>query len=207
MYSKCCLLSQTERCFGKKPCCTFLVFSGAYVRALVLLIMEKFKGKCKTIFSSRGCLGCFTKPSLIIAVDEPSKGLRIQGRAVKKSSFSEDLWSSSTIEMENGGLPSQRSISSITTSNHPPDPHATPTSTSNPHKFVNHGLLLWNQTRQQWLGNKKSQIKTQSPEPRISWNAIYESLLGTSEPFPHPIPLSEMIDFLVDIWEREGLYD
>lgn len=153
---------------------------------------------------SRGCLGCFTKPSLIIAVDEPSKGLRIQGRPVKKSSISEDVWSSSTIEMENGGLPSQRSISSITTSNHP---HATPTSTSNPHEFVNYGLLLWNQTRQQWLGNKKSQIKTQSPEPRISWNATYESLLGTSKSFPHPIPLSEMIDFLVDIWEQEGLYD
>ncbi|EXB88198.1 hypothetical protein L484_011627 [Morus notabilis] len=142
---------------------------------------------------SRGCLGCFTKPSLIIAVDEPSKGLRIQGQPVKRSSFSEDLWSTSTIEMENGGLQSsQRSISSLTTSSHAPDPNS---------------LLLWNQTRQQWLGNKSSQNKMQIREPRISWNATYESLLGTLKPFPQPIPLSEMIDFLVDIWEQEGLYD
>ncbi|XP_062098137.1 uncharacterized protein LOC133804010 isoform X2 [Humulus lupulus] len=152
---------------------------------------------------SRGCLGCFTNPSLIIAVDEPSKGLKIQGRAVTKASFSEDIWSSSTIEMENSGFLSQRSVS-LGTSNHASDPHAT---SSGPHEYINHGLTLWHQTRQQWLRNKKSQIRTQSPEPRISWNASYESLLGTSKPFPHPIPLSEMVDFLVDVWEHEGLYD
>ncbi|XP_030480985.1 uncharacterized protein LOC115697940 isoform X1 [Cannabis sativa] len=150
-----------------------------------------------------GCFGCFTKPSLIIAVDEPSKGLTIQGKAATKASFSEDIWSSSTIEMDNSGFHSQRSIS-LGTSNHVSDPHAT---SSSPREFVNHGLTLWHQTRQQWLGNKKSQIRTQSPEPRISWNASYESLLGTSKPFPKPIPLSEMIDFLVDLWEQEGLYD
>ncbi|KAM6543710.1 hypothetical protein CsatB_008157 [Cannabis sativa] len=203
MYSKCCLLSQTERCFGKKDCCSFLVFSGACFQALMLLIAEKFKIKCKKVFSSRGCFGCFTKPSLIIAVDEPSKGLTIQGKAATKASFSEDIWSSSTIEMDNSGFHSQRSIS-LGTSNHVSDPHAT---SSSPREFVNHGLTLWHQTRQQWLGNKKSQIRTQSPEPRISWNASYESLLGTSKPFPKPIPLSEMIDFLVDLWEQEGLYD
>jgi len=40
-----------------------------------------------------------------------------------------------------------------------------------------------------------------------SWNAAYESLLGSNKPFPQPIPLHEMVDFLVDIWEQEGLYD
>jgi len=40
-----------------------------------------------------------------------------------------------------------------------------------------------------------------------SWNASYESLLGNNKPFPQPIPLAEMVDFLVDIWEQEGLYD
>ncbi|EMS50088.1 hypothetical protein TRIUR3_19400 [Triticum urartu] len=39
------------------------------------------------------------------------------------------------------------------------------------------------------------------------WNAAYESLLGSNKPFPQPIPLHEMVDFLVDIWEQEGLYD
>ncbi|KAL0547484.1 hypothetical protein IC582_017420 [Cucumis melo] len=40
-----------------------------------------------------------------------------------------------------------------------------------------------------------------------SWSATYDSLLGNNKPFPQPIPLGEMVDFLVDIWEQEGLYD
>ncbi|KAL5559798.1 hypothetical protein UlMin_036009 [Ulmus minor] len=154
-----------------------------------------------------GCLGCFTGPKLVTAVDEPSKGLKIQGQPVKKSSVSEDFWSTSTIEMENSEVQCQRSISSTSASNHALDPNSNSTRTSNPHEFVNNGLLQWNQTRQQWIGDKKSSKKPQVQEPRISWNATYESLLGTNKPFPEPIPLSEMIDFLVDIWEREGLYD
>ncbi|KAK9207907.1 hypothetical protein WN944_000256 [Citrus x changshan-huyou] len=69
------------------------------------------------------------------------------------------------------------------------------------------GLLLWNQTRQQWLANKKPQNRPQVREPSISWNASYESLLGTNKPFPQRVPLAEMVDFLVDVWEQEGLYD
>ncbi|RVW54047.1 hypothetical protein CK203_080380 [Vitis vinifera] len=89
-----------------------------------------------------------------------------------------------------------------------PDGSAVPTS-------ILVGLLLWNQTRQQWIGNQKSQNRKQVQEPRIrsetsidhGWNATYESLLGTNKPLPQPIPLPEMVDFLVDVWEQEGLYD
>lgn len=156
---------------------------------------------------SRGCLGCCTgtQPRLLIAVNEPSNRLRIQGRSARKNSISEDFWSTSTMEMENSGVQSQKSISSVSTSN-PVDSHGTSGSTSNTPEFVNHGLLLWNQTRSQWLANR-SQHQTQLREPRISWNATYESLLSTNKPFRQPIPLPEMIDFLVDIWEQEGLYD
>nr|DAD27171.1 TPA_asm: hypothetical protein HUJ06_028639 [Nelumbo nucifera] len=113
-----------------------------------------------------GCLGCCTKPTPIIAVDEPSKGLRIQGRTVKKPSISEDFWSTSTCEMDNSAVQSQRSISSISTS-YQVDPHGVG-STSNPTEFVNHGLLLWNQTRQQWVGNRRSENRTQQvQEPRL----------------------------------------
>ncbi|MQL78747.1 hypothetical protein Taro_011198, partial [Colocasia esculenta] len=40
-----------------------------------------------------------------------------------------------------------------------------------------------------------------------SWCTAYEDLLSTNQPFPQPIPLAEMVDFLVDIWHEEGLYD
>ncbi|XP_068314143.1 uncharacterized protein [Pyrus communis] len=153
-----------------------------------------------------GCLGCCSQPRLLIPVDEPSNGLRIQGQSVRKNSISEDFWSTSTIEMENNGIQFQKSILSISTSN-PLDSHGTSGSTSSTPEFVNHGLLLWNQTRNLWLANKQPQRQTQLREPRISWNATYESLLSTNKPFRQPIPLPEMIDFLVDIWEQDGLYD
>ncbi|GAU23157.1 hypothetical protein TSUD_306050 [Trifolium subterraneum] len=40
----------------------------------------------------------------------------------------------------------------------------------------------------------------------LSWNATYETLLGTNKPFPRRIPLGEMVEFLVDIWELEGIW-
>lgn len=152
------------------------------------------------------CFGC-AKPTPIIAVDEPSKGLRIQGRSIKQRSLSEDFWSSSPPGMENSAMQSQRSMSSISTAAQSSDQHGAGSST-NPNEFVNQGLLLWNQTRQQWVGNRRHNSQRQQPrEPKISWNATYESLLGSTKPFPQAIPLGEMVDFLVDGWEQEGLYD
>ncbi|CAM8963502.1 unnamed protein product [Rhodiola kirilowii] len=104
-------------------------------------------------------------------------------------------------------IPSQVSASSISTSNQTLDPHSSSSIASQAPEFVNHGLLLWNQIRQQWVGNKKTPKETQVREPRLSWNATYESLLGSSKPFPQPIPLPEMVDFLVEEWEQDGLYE
>ncbi|RZC50436.1 hypothetical protein C5167_018854 [Papaver somniferum] len=73
---------------------------------------------------------------------------------------------------------------------------------------MDNGFLLWKQVREQWLGNKKSdKPSAKGREPVLSWNATYEGLLGTNKPFARPVPLSEMVDFLVDVWEQEGLYD
>jgi hypothetical protein len=152
---------------------------------------------------SRGCFGCFKEqPNLTTAVDEPNNGLKIRGKKrVKRRYKAEDFWSSSSAgEMDNSADQSRRSISSISTSNQPID-------SSNPSPFINDGFLLWNQTRQQWLANKKSESQLQTQEPMISCYATYASLLGTNKPFANPIHLPEMIDFLVDAWEQEGLYD
>ncbi|KAF9662135.1 hypothetical protein SADUNF_Sadunf18G0021700 [Salix dunnii] len=221
MYCRCSFLTQSGRSFGKKPFCSFAVFSGAYFHALLLLGMESFKSKCKAVFSSRGCFGCCAKPPTIIAIDASSKGLRAKKQVVKKSSKSDDFWSTSACDMENSAMHSQGSLSSISTLNQQLDPYNNAGSTSSSSEFVNRGkfnipiteavltvgLLLWNQTRQQWLGNKKTQNRKQVREPTISWNATYESLLGSNKPFARPVPLAEMVDFLVDVWEQEGLYD
>ncbi|KAI4329335.1 hypothetical protein L6164_021609 [Bauhinia variegata] len=157
---------------------------------------------------SSGCLGCYKNTTLVTTVEVPSKGLTTQGKAVKKPSTSEDFWTTSTYDMDNSAVQSQGSISSTSVTNQAPDPHAGSSKTNNPSEFVNHGLILWNQTRQRWVGNKRSENRAQQlQEPKLSWNATYESLLGSNKPFTQPIPLAEMVDFLVDVWEQEGLYD
>ncbi|KAL6972848.1 hypothetical protein U1Q18_027022 [Sarracenia purpurea var. burkii] len=157
---------------------------------------------------SSGCLGSDNKPQLINLNDESLKRPKLQGRRKSNLSISEDFWTSSVCEMDNSALQSLGSISSISTSTLTIDPHGS-SSGNTPSEFVNHGLLLWSQTRQKWIGNKKSSENSsqQLREPKLSWNATYDSLLGSNKPFPQSIPLSEMIDFLVDIWEQEGLYD
>ncbi|XP_045805161.1 uncharacterized protein LOC123898289 [Trifolium pratense] len=156
-----------------------------------------------------GCLGCFSKPLVIISMGEAdaSKGQKTQAQTMNTDNRSEDFWSSSAIELDHGAPQSQRSISSIAVSNHPSDPQSSDGIQTDPPEFVNHGLLLWNQMRQHWVGNKRSERQTQVGEPKISWNATYETLLGTNKPFPRRIPLGEMVEFLVDIWELEGMYD
>ncbi|WCJ29630.1 hypothetical protein M5689_011250 [Euphorbia peplus] len=152
-----------------------------------------------------GCFGCCSKPTPITAVDEPSKGLKIQGRAVKKPSLSDDFWSTSTCDLEYSAVQSQRSISSTSVANLNPS-SAVCSSTCD---FVNPGLLLWQQGRLQWTttATNSSRNQTRRWEPRFGWGVTYEGLLGSRNPFPRPIPLSEMVDFLADVWEQEGLYD
>ncbi|KAK7260889.1 hypothetical protein RIF29_27188 [Crotalaria pallida] len=205
--SRCCLLALLDICSRKKPCCSFLLFFGVCFRTLVLSAMETLKLKCKGLLCSRGCLGCCTKPPVIISMDDPSKVPRTQSQTVNKDNRSEDFWSTSTLDMDHSAAQSQRSVSSIGLSNNPSDPQSSTGSQIGPPEFVNHGLLLWNQLRQQWVGNKKSESqKKEVREPRISTNASYDNLLGNNKPFPQPIPLGEMIDFLVDIWEQDGLF-
>eukprot|EP00268_Persea_americana_P056000 TRINITY_DN6558_c0_g1_i6.p1 TRINITY_DN6558_c0_g1~~TRINITY_DN6558_c0_g1_i6.p1 ORF type:complete len:196 (-),score=24.62 TRINITY_DN6558_c0_g1_i6:485-1072(-) len=107
-------------------------------------------------------------------------------------------------EMDSSAVQAQRSISSNSITNQRYDPHSGGSSTSNPSTFVNHGFLLWNQTRQQWIENRKSKNRSQKlRETRLSRNATYDNLLGSNNPFPRPIPLSEVVDFFVDIWEQK----
>ncbi|WVY89855.1 hypothetical protein V8G54_035369 [Vigna mungo] len=161
----------------------------------------------------------------ITSMDKASKGLRAQEQTVTKMEGSDGFWSSSTFELDHSEGHSQRSISSIGISNNPSDPRSSGGSQSGLPEFVNHGkfavhyvhnllkslihagLLLWNQIRQQWVGKKGSESITEIQEPRISSNATYDTLLGSNKPFSQRIPLREMVDFLVDIWDQEGLYD
>ncbi|GAU37052.1 hypothetical protein TSUD_207580 [Trifolium subterraneum] len=183
-----------------------------------------------------GCFGCCVKPTPIIAVDEPAKGLRIQGQTMRKPTASDGFWSSSPCDLDNSTIQSQRSISSVSTLNQILyQSNGTSTAGTDP-EFVNQGnpwdedregevdkqrikppshqvqscdqgLLRWNEGRLQWVGQGLSEKQSQQKqESRLNRNATYESLLGTRQPFPKSVPLSEMVEFLVDVWESEGMY-
>ncbi|KAF1864593.1 hypothetical protein Lal_00039222, partial [Lupinus albus] len=165
-----------------------------------------------------GCFGCCTKPTPIKAVDEATNGRKIQGWTVKKPTTSDDFWSSSTRDVDNSTFQSQRSIQSVSTLN-----QILGTSTEgNDHEFntffafkgqrkVNFelfsaGLLLWNESRLKWIGSDSPKNQTQQTrETRLNANETYETyetLLGSRRLFPKP----EMVEFLVNVWEQEGMY-
>ncbi|XP_052200545.1 uncharacterized protein LOC127806957 [Diospyros lotus] len=73
--------------------------------------------------------------------------------------------------------------------------------------FVNHAAIAWQQNRREWIGSQSRRSRRMPKDPIISWSTTYEDLLCTNVPFPKPIPLPEMVDFLVDIWYDEGLYE
>ncbi|XP_057427664.1 uncharacterized protein LOC130720967 [Lotus japonicus] len=74
--------------------------------------------------------------------------------------------------------------------------------------FVNHAAIAWHENRKRWVGDKSRHPPREAKDPIISWSTSYEELLSTNEPFAEPIPLPEMVDFLVDIWyDEEGIFD
>ncbi|KAI7749864.1 hypothetical protein M8C21_027529 [Ambrosia artemisiifolia] len=81
------------------------------------------------------------------------------------------------------------------------------TSESSTTVFINHGAIAWNEGRRRWVGDQSQKPGRMPKDPIISWSTTYEDLLSTSNKFSEPIPLSEMVDFLVDIWDSEGLFD
>ncbi|XP_052732773.1 uncharacterized protein LOC108330081 isoform X4 [Vigna angularis] len=128
---------------------------------------------CQILACMGGCLGCLPAPPII------------KGQGTNRD-ISEDFWSSSALEIDLRAFQSQKSISSIII---PSDPQSSSGIQIDSPEFVNDGLLLWNQMRRHWVRNRRPQNKKEVREPVISWNASYESLMGSDKAFPRAIPL------------------
>ncbi|PIN24449.1 hypothetical protein CDL12_02800 [Handroanthus impetiginosus] len=98
----------------------------------------------------------------------------------------------------------QRPLESSTPSD---DREKTDENSTNTSGFVNHAAIAWDENRRKWIGDLSQRSQRIPKDPIISWSMTYEDLLSTNDPFPKPIPLPEMVDFLVDIWLDEGLFD
>ncbi|KAF8700784.1 hypothetical protein HU200_034141 [Digitaria exilis] len=154
---------------------------------------------------SSGCIGNLSKSQSL-------SDSKLKGSLRKKSQYSSTgnrrRWQSGLEAMENNvsiSVSLEGNISSI------------PNSIVNDSKmsidngadtsFSNHAAISWAEMRKQWVGHKAEVPEKAPRDPVISWCTTYDDLLSTSDRFPQPIPLSEMVDFLVDIWHEEGLYD
>ncbi|CAM9246313.1 unnamed protein product [Ascophyllum nodosum] len=84
--------------------------------------------------------------------------------------------------------------------------------------FVNHGLNRWERTRKLWIagdtGDRGQQPsgrrRSRSRARMMDVDEIIDDLFsgsGGSGHLPHSVPLPQMIDLLVDLWEAEGLFD
>ncbi|KAL1196629.1 hypothetical protein V5N11_021526 [Cardamine amara subsp. amara] len=73
--------------------------------------------------------------------------------------------------------------------------------------FVNHAEIAWQEMRKKWVGDPSKRTSEMPVEPVISFNATYEDLLLSNTTFHKPIPLAEMVDFLADYWQGDGLFD
>ncbi|KAG0554961.1 hypothetical protein M758_12G136500 [Ceratodon purpureus] len=157
------------------------------------------------MYGSSACLGACAKPPPPTPSDRPGlrrprsskRRVRVRGHTAKPP---RDWWTTSSNEMENHSTLSPRSFQNF--------PSIQPSGAMSGTAYSNQALALWNEQRCAWVGTQPRPPPPREPrEPAISWNTTYEDLLATSRPFAQPIPLTEMVDFLVDVWEQEGLYE
>ncbi|KAG6426034.1 hypothetical protein SASPL_110247 [Salvia splendens] len=89
-------------------------------------------------------------------------------------------------------------------------------------EYVNPGLRLWNETREKWVADKKIvtrshflhmlKLRSICMDTKLHLCSAttckdMQRLLNSPEPFPTPVPLGEMVDFLVNVWDDEGMYE
>ncbi|GAB5031562.1 Hypothetical protein NocV09_00601150 [Nannochloropsis oceanica] len=116
------------------------------------------------------------------------------------------------------GSPSEASAATEGATSHIPSRRVAGAESS----YVNFGLELWNKRRKVWLrkGEKSEGVSASTSRPAaitllpkrsrsVDVDTIIESIFSTTGDarLPQPVPLSQMIDLLVDFWEADGLYD
>ena len=71
------------------------------------------------------------------------------------------------------------------------------------------GLLRWEEIRAKW---KAASSTTPRPDVRaknVDVDEVIQRVYSSSGngKLPEPLPLSQMIDILIDFWEADGLFD
>lgn len=78
------------------------------------------------------------------------------------------------------------------------------------------GLARWENSREQWLAHKSDTDSTAKVAVPLEVDEIIDVIFsprwrnageedGPPQRFPQNVPLPQMVDILVDLWEAEGL--
>ena len=77
------------------------------------------------------------------------------------------------------------------------------------------GLARWEKAREQWLAHKSDTDSTSKAAVPLDVDEVIDVLFrprwrnaeeeGPPRRFPQNVPLPQMVDVLVDLWEAEGL--
>mmetsp|Transcript_15888 Transcript_15888/g.34293 ORF Transcript_15888/g.34293 Transcript_15888/m.34293 type:complete len:116 (-) Transcript_15888:975-1322(-) len=89
-----------------------------------------------------------------------------------------------------------------------PAPNAVPSTSEQQveQPFVNTGYNTWLERRAQWLSQASSSSVKQRRQQRNRLHLTYDMVLSMN-PFPKPVPLEDVVEALVDLWEQEDMYD
>lgn len=160
-----------------------------------------------------GCLGGYVRPPPAALPEKVNRTSKRSSNPRSRSSnprsrsqsarSSQGWWMSSSHEMDTNH--NSQPIRKFSRSVNGSQESGSASTNNDKSRFENHGLSHWHKQRREWVGRQKPQQR-KLREPVIKWSSTYEELLGTSRPFTQPVPLPEMVDFLIDVWEQEGLY-
>lgn len=78
--------------------------------------------------------------------------------------------------------------------------------------FYTPGLIRWEEARKGWLQSDSSSASTPKAAVPHDVDEIIDLIFSQrwrgsedKSQFPEPVPLPQMVDILVDLWEAEGL--
>mmetsp|Transcript_23934 Transcript_23934/g.39351 ORF Transcript_23934/g.39351 Transcript_23934/m.39351 type:complete len:101 (-) Transcript_23934:412-714(-) len=94
------------------------------------------------------------------------------------------------------------SNSSISTSSVTPSPEQAQET-----PFLNQGLVLWEQARSQWRAKPPGWQRPPRSRPPIDADDLFDDIVSSNRPFPQRVPLPDMVNVLLEIWEADGLLD
>ncbi|KAH7276459.1 hypothetical protein KP509_39G008000 [Ceratopteris richardii] len=169
----------------------------------MLALKEFVFTACEHVACMGACFGSCSKSSDVLSADQASKLSSLPKR--RESHTERDFWSSSSNEVD--PVTSSKLSQSLSSSKQNQSTESFEANSSPRRGDLNYGIALWTEQRREWTRRTSEARPPENHEAIISWASTYEDLLSTSRPFPRPIPLSEMVDFLVEVWEQEGLYD